>query len=114
MIANATPITSRNANPAAVAIVALALTLIGCADPVALQYAHDVHAKQVGAWCYAYSRPPTAALQEECVHRAWGSIPPSRYWIEHHSRAAPCRCGRGSIPVLTDDLSDTKTVKPRQ
>jgi hypothetical protein len=114
MTAKATATIHRNAIRAALAIAALGLALTGCADPVALQYAHDVHAKQVGAWCYAYSRPPTAALQEECVHRAWGSIPPSRYWIEHHSRTAPCRCGTGSIPVLTDDLSDTKTVKPRQ
>src|SRR5689334_14791501 len=114
MTTKATAARSRNSIAAAVAIVALASTLAGCADPVALKYAHDAHAKEVGAWCYAYSRPPTAALQEECVHRAWASIPPSHYWIKHHSRTAPCRCGSGSIPVLPADLSITRTVKPSQ
>ena len=93
--------------PATVAIAALAVALIGCADPVALKYAYDQHAKEVGAWCYAYSRPPTAALQEECVHRAWASIPPSQYWLEHHSKIAPCRCGSGSVPAPTSGVSAT-------
>ena len=114
MTAKATASTRRNSISAAVAIVAMGYTLVGCADPVALQYVHDAHAKEVGAWCYAYSRPPTRALQVECVHRAWANIPPSRYWIRHHSRIAPCRCGSGAIPVLTNDLSATGTVKPRQ
>ena len=105
MTTAATAATSRNSIPAAAAIVALASTLIGCADPAALKYAYDQHAREVGAWCYAYSRPPTAALQEECIHRAWASIPPSQYWIEHDSKIASCRCGSGSVPAPTSDVS---------
>jgi len=114
MTTKATAGIRRNSIPAAAAIVALGSSLIGCADPVALKYAHDAHAREVGAWCYAYSRPPTAALQAECVHRAWANIPPSRYWIVHHSKVAPCRCGSGSTPALINDLSGTGTVTPGQ
>jgi hypothetical protein len=96
MTTKATADPTRNSIPAAVAIVVLGATLIGCADPVALQYAHDAHAREVGAWCYAYSPSPTAAPQAECVPRAWANIPPSQYWIEHESEIAPCRCGSGS------------------
>src|SRR4051812_3965333 len=95
-----------NSIPAAVAVVALGATLIGCqADSAALMYAHDAHARKVGAWCYAYSRPPTAVLQEDCVHRVWPNVPPSQYWIKHHWKVAPCRCGNGSVAALTQEMS---------
>jgi hypothetical protein len=105
---------SRNSSSAAVAIMALGFTLIGCADPEALRYAHDAHARKVAAWCHVYSRPPTAALQEDCVHRAWANVPPSQYWIEHDSKVAPCRCGSGPAPAPRSDLTTTAALKPRQ
>ena len=104
----------RSSIAAVVAIAAFSSALFGCADPVALKYAHDMHAKEVRAWCRTYSRPPTAALLEECVHRAWASVPPSQYWIEHHSKVAPCRCGSGSVPAPKTDLMMTGAHKSRQ
>src|SRR4051812_1680041 len=114
MTTKPTAAASRNSIPAVVAIVALSSTLIGCADPAALKYAHEVHAQKVAGWCYAYSRPPTAALLEDCVHRAWANVPPGNYWIKHHSKIAPCRCGSGSVPALTSDMTKTGALKPRQ
>ena len=110
MTTKCTAATRCKAISAAVAVGALGATLIGCADSAALMYAHEAHAREVGAWCYAYS--PPRAFQEDCVHRAWANIPPSQYWIKHHSKVAPCRCGSGAIPVLTNDLSTTGAVKP--
>src|SRR5262249_11143701 len=53
----------RNSIHAAAAVVSLCVSLIGCADSAALMYAHEVHTREVGAWCHAYSRPPTARGQ---------------------------------------------------
>jgi hypothetical protein len=112
MITRATAATRCNSIPATVAIVALGAALTGCqADSAALMYAHDAHAREVGAWCHAYSRPPTAALQEDCVQRAWANIPPSQYWIEHYSKIGPCRCGP---PVQVQEMLNPPdgTVNP--
>jgi hypothetical protein len=114
MTKEATAAISRNSSFAAAAIMALGFTLVGCADPEALRYVHDAHARKVAAWCHAYSHPPTAALQEDCIHRAWANVPQSQYWIEHHSKVAPCRCGSGSVPAPTNDLMRTGGLKPRQ
>ena len=116
MTTRAAAATCRKSIPAAVAILALSATLIGCADPVALQYAYDAHAKEVGAWCYAHDGARKAPLHEECIHRAWASIPPSRYWIRHHSKVGPCLCGTDSVAALTSEMSAAPdaTVKPSQ
>jgi len=106
--------TRRNSILAAAAVVALGVSLIGCADSAALMYAHDVHTREVGAWCYAYSRPRTAALREDCIHRAWANVPPSRYWVKHHWKVAPCRCESGPVPLKTSAVSATGMNKPRQ
>jgi hypothetical protein len=107
-----------NSIRAAVAVAALGATLIGCANPSALMYAHEAHAREVGAWCHAFSRPPTAALQEDCVQRAWANIPHSRYWIEHHSKVAPCQCGGSRVyaqAALQEPVTPpVETAKPPQ
>jgi hypothetical protein len=113
MTAKATAGARCNFIPAAVAIVALSATLIGCADTAALMYAHETHARKVAAWCHAYSGARTAALQEDCVHRAWANVPPSQYWVKYNSKVAPCRCGSGASAAQTSDTgSQQETVTP--
>ena len=75
MTTKATTATRCNSIPAAVAIVAVGASLIGCADHAALMYVHDAHARKVAAWCYTVSGARTARNQEDCVHRAWDSVP---------------------------------------
>ena len=54
MATKATSTRPCNPIPAAVAIVALGVMLIGCqADSAALTYAQEAHAQKVSAWCYA-------------------------------------------------------------
>ena len=125
MASKATSATRCNPIAAAVAIVALGGMLVGCADSAALMYAQETHAQKVAAWCHAYSGATTASLQEDCVRRVWINVPVSDYWIKHHSKVAPCRCGMGSGAALTSEVSAERpqqetvtppdgTVKPPQ
>ena len=42
-----------------------------------LAYEYDAHYQMVSDWCSRYGLGRTAALQEECVRRAWQQLPPS-------------------------------------
>jgi hypothetical protein len=108
MTTKATTATRCNSVPAAVAIVAMGATLIGCADQAALMYTHEAHARKVAAWCYTVSGARTARLNDDCVHRAWDSVPPSQYWIDHNAKVPPCRCGPGAFAAMTSDMSATE------
>ena len=93
MTTKATTARRCNSIPAAVAIVAVGVSLIGCADHAALMYVHDAHARKVAAWCYTVSGARTARNLEDCVHRAWDGVPHSQYWIDHNAKIPGARLG---------------------